>query len=66
MTRENKIFLGIIGIIIIILGFINFEVAIDGHNMAIANQNKIDSLEYRISFLKEMQKPDTIKIKIIM
>ena len=66
MTRENKIFLGIIGIIIIILGFINFEVAIDGHNMAIANQNKIDSLEYRISFLEEMQKPDTIKIKIIM
>ena len=42
MTRENKIFLGIIGIIIIILGFINFEVAIDGHNMAITNQNKID------------------------
>lgn len=66
MTRENKIFLGIIGIIIIILGFINFEVAIDSHNMAITNQNKIDSLEYRISFLEEMQKPDTIKIKIIM
>ena len=66
MTRENKIFLGIIGIIIIILGFINFEVSIDGHNMAITNQNKIDSLEYRISFLEEMQKPDTIKIKIVM
>ena len=64
MTRENKIFLGIIGIIIIILGFINFEVAIDSHNMAITNQNKIDSLEYRISFLEEMQKPDTIKIKM--
>ena len=66
MTRENKIFLGIIGIIIIILGFINFEVAINGHNKAITNQNKIDSLEYRISFLEEMQKPDTIKIKIVM
>ena len=46
MTRENKIFLGIIGIIIIILGFINFEVAIDGHNMAITNQNKNSNVTY--------------------
>ena len=43
----------------------NFEIAIDNHNMSITNQNKIDSLEYRISFLEEMQKPDTIKVKIV-
>ena len=65
MTTESKIFLGIVFSIIAIFGFMNFEIAIDSHNMSITNQNKIDSLEYRISFLEEMQKPDTIKVKIV-
>ena len=65
MTTESKIFLGIVFSIIIVLGFMNFEIAIDSHNMSVANQNKIDSLEYRISFLEEMQKQDNT-IKVIM
>ena len=65
MTTESKIFLSVVFIIIAILGFMNFEIAIDSHNMSITNQNKIDSLEYRISFLEEMQKQDTIKVKIV-
>ena len=65
MTTESKIFLGVIFLIIAVLGFMNFEIAIDSHNMSITNQNKIDSLEYRISFLEEMQKQDTIKVKIV-
>ncbi len=65
MTTESKIFLGIIFSIITVLGFMNFEIAIDSHNMSITNQNKIDSLEYRISFLEEMQNQDTIKVKIV-
>ena len=65
MTTESKIFLSVVFIIIAILGFMNFEIAIDSHNMSITNQNKIDSLEYRISFLEEIQKQDTIKVKIV-
>ena len=65
MTTESKIFLSIAFGIIGILLFMNFEIAIDCHNIAVENQNKIDSLEYRISFLEEMQKRDTIKVKII-
>ena len=65
MTTESKIFLSVVFSIIIILGFMNFEIAIDSHNMSITNQNKIDSLENRISFLEEMQKQDTIKVKIV-
>ena len=65
MSTESKIFLGAVFIIIAILGFMNFEIAIDSHNMSITNKNKIDSLEYRISFLEEMQKQDTIKVKIV-
>ena len=65
MSTESKIFLSVVFIIIAILGFMNFEIAIDSHNMSITNQNKIDSLEYRISFLEEMQKQDTIKVKIV-
>ena len=65
MAAESKIFLCIIFSIITVLGFMNFEIAIDSHNMSITNQNKIDSLEYRISFLEEMQKQDTIDVKIV-
>lgn len=65
MTAESKIFLSIAFVIIGILLFMNFEIAIDSHNIAIENQNKIDSLEYRISLLKEMQNQDTIKVKIV-
>ena len=65
MSTNYKIFLGVVFSIIIILVFVNFEIAIDSHNMSITNQNKIDSLEYRISFLEEMQKQDTIKVKIV-
>lgn len=65
MSTNWKIFLGIVFVIIGILLFMNFEIAIDSHNISIANQNKIDSLEYRISFLEEIQKHDTIKIKIV-
>ena len=65
MTTESKIFLCIVFSIITVLGFMNFEIAIDGHNIAVENQNKIDSLEYRISFLEEMQNQDTIKVKIL-
>lgn len=65
MSTESKIFLGAVFLIIIIFGFMNFEIAIDSHNMSITNQNKIDSLEYRISLLEEMQAQDTIKVKIV-
>ena len=65
MSTESKIFLSVVFIIIAILGFMNFEIAIDSHNMSIINQNKIDSLEYRISLLEEMQAQDTIKVKIV-
>jgi len=65
MTVESKIFLGVVFVIFGILLFMNFEIAIDSHNMSIANQNKIDSLEYKISVLKDTQKQDTIKIKIV-
>ena len=65
MSTNCKIFLGIIFVIIGIALFMNFEIAIDGHNMSITNQNKIDSLEYRISLLEEIQKHDTIKVKIV-
>ena len=65
MTTESKMFLGTVFAIIAVFGFMNFEIAIDSHNMSITNQNKIDSLEYRISFLEEMQKPDTFKVKIV-
>ena len=65
MTIESKIFLGVVFVIIGILLFMNFEIAIDSHNISIANQNKSDSLEYRISLLEEMQKQDTIKVKIV-
>ena len=65
MTTESKMFLGTVFSIIAVFGFINFEIAIDSHNMSITNQNKIDSLEYRISFLEEMQKHDTINVKIV-
>ena len=65
MSTNWKIFLGIIFVIIGILLFMIFEIAIDSHNISVANQNKIDSLEYRISFLEEMQKQDNT-IKVIM
>ena len=65
MSIESKIFLSMVFIIIAILGFMNFEIAIDSHNMSIENQNKIDSLNYKIYVLEEMQKLDTIKVKII-
>ena len=65
MSTNWKIFLGAVFSIIAVLGFMNFEIAIDSHNMSITNQNKIDSLEYRISFLEEMQKQDNT-IKVIM
>ena len=65
MSTNCKIFLGIIFVIIGIALFMNFEIAIDGYNMSITNQNKIDSLEYRISLLEEIQKHDTIKVKIV-
>lgn len=65
MSKEFKIFLSAVFIIIGIFLFINFEVAIVSHNVSIANQNKIDSLEYRISLLEELQNQDTIKVKIV-
>lgn len=65
MSTNCKIFLCFVFTIIGSFLYMNFEIAIDSHNISIANQNKIDSLEYRISFLEEMQKQDTIKIKII-
>lgn len=65
MTTESKIFLSIAFVILGIVLFMNFEIAIDSHNIAIENQNKIDSINYKISILEEMQKPDTIKVKII-
>lgn len=65
MTTESKIFLSIAFVILGIVLFMNFEIAIDSHNIAIENQNKIDSISYKISILDAMQKPDTIKVKII-
>ena len=65
MSTNWKIFLSMVFIIITILGFMNFEIAIDSHNMSITNQNKIDSLEHKIRLLEEMQKQNTT-IKVIM
>ena len=65
MSTNWKIFLGIIFFIIAVFGYMNFEIAINSHNMSITNQNKIDSLEHRISFLEEMQKQDAVKVIMV-
>ena len=65
MSTNWKIFLGIVFAIIGILLFMIFEIAIDSHNIAVENQNKIDSLEHKIVLLEEIQKQNTT-IKVIM
>ena len=56
MSTNWKIFLDIVFAIIGILLFMIFEIAMDSHNIATENQNKIDSLEQKIFLLEEMQK----------
>ena len=52
MSTNWKIFLGIVFAIIGILLFMIFEIAMDSHNIATENQNKIDSLEQKIFLLE--------------
>ena len=64
MSTNWKIFLGIVFAIIGILLFMIFEISMDSHNIAIENQNKIDSLEQKIFLLEEIQKQNTV-IKVV-
>ena len=63
MSKEWKIFLGCILLMFFAFEFLNFELAMDSHNISVANQKTIDSLEYKLKILEnQCEKRDTVII----
>lgn len=52
MSKTTKIFLGGILSVFGVLGFMNFELAVDANNKSTATQAKITELEHKIEVLE--------------